>query len=204
MFKKLALGLFILSGVLLNAQGITTSAQTTQTTFDTVYWAAQPPAVQACRSTCTQSQATTLAAEGYSIDVPVDVWGWDAYLVMTLREQFGYTWVPALGQAPVACVPNLVCPGIPAYNPNTAPMGSIKVSTNPADFPAYVDPIPPGSTVAPASFVGPLNFGCVYVSLPGDPNANGAQVTIAGSVYTLTKIATPFGTEQWYTLNGCQ
>jgi len=49
---------------------------------DDVYWARQPAAVQKLRDVGDYGQrsqmAGQLAAEGYSIDTPVMVWGWDA------------------------------------------------------------------------------------------------------------------------------
>jgi hypothetical protein len=181
----------------------TTSSATAQAAFDTAYWASQPPAVAACKTPCTQAQATTLAADGYSVDVPIDVWGWDAFETMTLRAQFGYTWVPALGQTPICAAPGLVYPGCPAYNPNAPPAGSILVSTNPANYPPF-QPAPVNTAPAPISYVGGLNFGCVYIDLAGDPAINGAQVVKNGQTFTLSVVATPFGNERWYTLNGCQ
>ena len=98
------------------------------------YWAEQPPAVQALRDMPDDerfSAAQQLAKEGYSIDVPIMVWGWDPLVTMTLRQQEGYTWVPSGMQTN-----NFIGPGItnvwnlPSYDPNNPPPGSIQVSTD--------------------------------------------------------------------------
>lgn len=98
---------------------------------DDAYWSAQPPAVQQLRELTSESQrqalAATLTSQGYKIDVPIMVWGWDAAKVTALRQGYGYTWVPAMGQAPVQVAPGLTEPGLTAYNPNNPPPGSIAV-----------------------------------------------------------------------------
>ena len=74
-----------------------------------------------------QQLASQLAQEGYSIDVPVMVWGWDAGITTQLRETAGYTWVPSALQANVTEAPGLNTPGFTAYNPSNPPSGSILV-----------------------------------------------------------------------------
>jgi hypothetical protein len=103
-----------------------------QQTFDNAYWAAQPAPVQALRTMQNQEQraalATQLANEGYSIDVPIMVWGWDPSVVTSMRQADGYTWVPSALQNPVEDAPGLPNLGtVAAYNPNNAPAGSIAV-----------------------------------------------------------------------------
>jgi hypothetical protein len=71
--------------------------------------------------------AGQLAAEGYSIDVPVMVWGWDASKTTQLRQGFGYTWVPSAMQAPVSAAPGISGGSISPYDPNHPPVGSIQV-----------------------------------------------------------------------------
>ena len=106
--------------------------QDAQQAFDAAYWAAQPPAVQALRTMQDPEQrtvaATELAAEGYSIDVPIMVWGWDPSITTAMRQADGYTWVPSAMQNPVEDAPGL--PGYgntTGYNPNNPPAGSIAV-----------------------------------------------------------------------------
>jgi hypothetical protein len=97
---------------------------------DDAYWAAQPPAVRALRNMDDLDARRALAAEltskGYTIDVPIMVWGWSATKTMALRQQWGYTWVPSAGMAPVAVAPGLNVPGLPGYNP-APPPGAILV-----------------------------------------------------------------------------
>jgi len=98
--------------------------------FDEAYWAKQPAAVQELQNiddpTERELQAANLAAQGYTIDVPIMAWGWDPSKVTDLRQSFGYSWVPSAMQAPVEQAPGLTGFGQP-YNPNTPPTGSIAV-----------------------------------------------------------------------------
>lgn len=109
-----------------------TAATNPQQTFDNNYWAQQPAAVQALR-TMPESQRSTyaqqLASEGYSIDVPIMVWGWDPSIVTSMRQADGYTWVPSAMQNPVEVAPGLGAVGnLAAYDPKNPPPGSIAVS----------------------------------------------------------------------------
>ena len=99
---------------------------------DDAYWNAQPAAVQPLRTMANETQraelAQQLASEGYKIDVPIMVWGWDAAKTTALRQSYGYTWVPSLGeQASIPVAPGLTFPGLPSYDPNNPPPGSILV-----------------------------------------------------------------------------
>jgi hypothetical protein len=97
------------------------------------YWAMQPPAVQALRNTPEDQRlalAQQLAQQGYAIDVPIMVWGWDPLVTMSVRRDMGYTWVPSALQKPVSVVPGVSFPGSPSYDPNNAPPGSIQVTTD--------------------------------------------------------------------------
>lgn len=96
------------------------------------YWAEQPAAVQALRYMPTDERTTyaeQLASEGYTIDVPIMVDGLDPLATMITREIDGYTWVPSGLQANIPAGPGIDMPGVPAYNPNDPPAGSILVST---------------------------------------------------------------------------
>ena len=100
--------------------------------FDNAYWASQPAAVQALRTMQNPDQrtalATQLANEGYSIDVPIMVWGWDPSIVTSMRQADGYTWVPSALQNPVEAAPGLTGMGsIAAYDSKNPPAGSIAV-----------------------------------------------------------------------------
>jgi hypothetical protein len=108
------------------------------------YWAEQPVAVQALQDMPGDQRfaaAQDLAKQGYTIDVPIMVWGWDPLVTMTLRQNEGYTWVPSGLQ------PNIpIGPGVanvwnrPAYNANNPPPGSIMVSTDFAKGSNGLDP----------------------------------------------------------------
>ena len=102
-------------------------------TPDQAYWAEQPAAVQALQNMDPADRplaAMKLAQQGYSIDVPIMVWGWDPLTTMVERQNYGYTWVPSALQSPVPLPPGLSFPGLPTYDPNSPPAGSIKVSTD--------------------------------------------------------------------------
>jgi len=115
-----------------SATASTTTPADAQEAFDNAYWAQQPAAVQPLRDMQNQEQRTTLAtqlaSEGYSIDVPIMVWGWDPSLVTSMREADGYTWVPSALQNPIEAAPGFSGYGtVAAYNPNEPPAGSIAV-----------------------------------------------------------------------------
>jgi hypothetical protein len=71
--------------------------------------------------------AAQLSAQGYSIDVPIMVYGWDPAKITAARESYGYTWVPSAMQNPVAEAPGISTPGGNLYDPNKPPAGSIAV-----------------------------------------------------------------------------
>jgi hypothetical protein len=95
------------------------------------YWSKQPAAVQKLRNIDDPGQramtAAQLAADGYSIDVPVMVWGWEASKTTQLRQGFGYTWVPSAMQSPVSAAPGISGASIIPYDPAHPPPGSISV-----------------------------------------------------------------------------
>jgi hypothetical protein len=101
------------------------------TSADDAYWAAQPAAVQQLRGIQSmderQALGEQLANEGYSIDVPIMIWGRDAGKVTAARESYGYTWVPSALQQPLAAAPGITGGGITPYDPTNPPSGSIQV-----------------------------------------------------------------------------
>jgi len=110
----------------------TTSTPTSgSSSYSADYWAAQPTAVQALRNISDpnerQNQAAALAAQGYTIDVPIMVWDWDPQRTMELRGQYGYTWVPSALQPNVQIAPGLTMPGVEPYDADNPPEGSIAV-----------------------------------------------------------------------------
>jgi hypothetical protein len=100
-------------------------------TFDQSYWASQPAAVQQLQNIQDPTQRTQvaeqLAGKGYSIDVPIMVWGWDPGTTMAARQSMGYTWVPSAEQHPVEAAPGVAFAGEASYNPGQPPTGSITV-----------------------------------------------------------------------------
>jgi hypothetical protein len=178
---------------------------TTQQLFDAAYWASQPPEVQALISIADQeqraNQAATLASNGFTIDVPIMVWGWDPYLVMTMRAQFGYTWVPSALQPPVTIAPGAAQPGVVAYNPSDPPPGSITVSTNIADYPPFIaPPQPTPQTPAGDDPVGLQSVGNIYLSVPGETYADGATYTDSRGAFQKHIVVTPFGRSSYWEL----
>ena len=73
--------------------------------------------------------AQQLANQGYTIDVPIMVWGWDPLATMIARQNDGMTWVPSALQSNIPVAPGDSFPGLPSYNPNDPPAGSIQVTT---------------------------------------------------------------------------
>lgn len=142
---------------------------------DDIYWAAQPPAVRALRNVPSGAerdiQAQALAQGGYALDVAIMVWNWDAVTTMGVRQSLGFSWVPSALQAPLNG----------AIGTGAPPSGSIRVSTNAADYPPYDPPTPP--PVQATNLVGWQVFGNIYTFGPG-ALANGKFVVTEGQVVT--------------------
>lgn len=168
----------------------------TETDFNAAYWLSQPPPVQALQGQqqgdALTEAATNLAIQGYVIDVPIMVWCWDPFQVMTLRQQYGYTWVPSALQPNVAIAPGLGSPSAPPYDPNNPPAASIKVSTNIADYPPYKAPTAPVSTV-PTVLVGAQSLGSMYLTVTGDHSPDGTTYSDGRGTFVKHVIQTPFG-----------
>ena len=168
-----------------------------QTEFDQVYWASQPPEVRALPSIEDQNSRATraadLATKGFVIDVPIMVWSWDPYLVMKLRSDFGYTWVPAALQTPVTIAPGLSSPGTVPYDAAHPPSGSIRVSINAADYPPFDPPAVAPSPAATNDPVGPQSLGVLYNSVPGENFLDGAKFTDARGTFLKHVVISPFG-----------
>ncbi len=146
------------------------------------------------------NRAADLAQKGFTIDVPIMVWGWDPYLVMQLRVQFGYTWVPSALQPQVAVPPGL--PGfgnLPAYDPLHPPAGSIRVSLNVADYPPFDPPPPPAAQATPPEDpVGLQSVAALYLAVPGETYQDGAKFTDSRGTFVKHITITPFGrTNYW-------
>jgi hypothetical protein len=194
----------------------------TESNFDPIYWAHQPPVVAALAqlpvdvgsptSSGRTSVAIQLATTGYPIDGLIDINGWDPFLTMQMRQQYGWTWIPALLQTPVTIAPGLGVPGAITYNPNSPPAGSIKVSLNIGDlgvtswgdYPPFNPPVPVVTAPAalPTSCVGIALGAGYYAAVPacGAILKNGeqyAQDPRGAMVYHTG--STPFGSSAWFT-----
>jgi hypothetical protein len=176
---------------------------TVQTAFDKAYWASEPPELQALPAIADLTQRTTraavLATQGFIVDVPIMVWGWDPYLVMTMRENYGYTWVPSALQTNISVAPGITQPGAVAYDPTHPPPGSIKVSINIADYPPYNPPPAPAAQLpTDGDPVGPLSIGTLYLSVAGDTSPDGTKFTDSRGTFLKHVTITPFGrTNYW-------
>lgn len=175
------------------------------TLTDDIYWDAQPHPVQALRNMPVaiagdrDTAAMKLAQQGFAIDVPIMAWGWSPVCVMCERIQYGYTWTPTALQSPILLPPGLSFPGLPSYDPNHPPAGSIKVSVNAADYPAVDPPVPPPPPTA-TNVVGPHNFGKYYYPGPGAIGlTDGTQVTQNGVPYTYHLVAGLMGPSAFFT-----
>jgi len=119
----------------------------TEQEFNSAYWAATSPSVRALKDMENQQERALKAFEqatrGFVVDVPIMVWGWSPYLVMKMRQDYGYTWVPSALQSPVSMAPGLCVPGAVPYDPANPPAGSVKVSLDIADYPPFDPPAPP-------------------------------------------------------------
>jgi len=182
----------------------TTQTTTTQQQFDAAYWASQPPEIQALQAIADPDQRATQAAElatnGFTIDVPIMAWNWDPYLVMTMRAQAGYTWVPSALQPPVSIAPGVAQPGVVAYNPLDPPAGSIIVSTNIADYPPFTPPVQPPPQTPSSDPVGLQSIGDIYLTVPGETYPNGATFTDSRGTFQKNVVVTPFGRNSYWVL----
>jgi hypothetical protein len=97
------------------------------------YWAGQPAEVQELRSIQDPGQradqASALAKQGFSIDVPIMVWKWDPLSTMQYRKDLGYTWVPSMFQSSVSPFPGSTDPAY-GYDAAHPAKNSIAVRTD--------------------------------------------------------------------------
>ena len=177
--------------------------------FDDIYWAHQPPEVEALRtmtdSGLLYSRALQLAVEGFTIDLPIMLWRWDPLLVMQMRQSYGYTWVPSLLMAPIQMAPGVNVPGAMPYDPNDPPPGAIKVSTYPADYPPFSPPQPPppppGPPVQPEDVIGAPIVGMANMFYAVGAAINWADGTVATDTrgtFRLHRARRPMGDAVWF------
>lgn len=172
-----------------------------QEVFDSAYRLHQPPDLRTLidigEYDARVQRASVLAVQGFAVDVPIMVYGWDPYLVMKLRSEAGYTWVPTALQPAVTIAPGLGAPGAQAYDAKNPPKGSIKVSLDVADYPPY-DPPPSDVNVPVSDPVGPQALGTMYLSTVGDAYADGSRITENRGTFVKHVVVTPFGkTNYW-------
>lgn len=107
-----------------------------------IYWRSLDPIIQKLRTMKDAGErwayAQEIASRGYTVDMAIQV---DQEMlpqdVMRVRTNFGFTWVPAANQPNIPTMPGDDVPGLPAYDPNAPPDGSIKVSMDPDDYPPF-------------------------------------------------------------------
>lgn len=173
-----------------------------------IYWASRDPRIQALQKLNNVSsdgthprfdQAVVLAQQGLVINAVIDAWGTDAGQIMALWEFYGYTWVPSILQPGVQEAPGFNQPGLTPYDPNNPPAGSIKVSTDAADYPPFAEPEPPGPVDLTLTDVGgPIYPGSNVYSGIGDTQTvnDGEVITGSKGTFRATKTVyrSPFST----------
>lgn len=164
----------------------------TQAAFDALYWASKDPQLQKLTDipitpsgddplATRKTAAIQLATQGLVVDTQTMVWGWDPYLVMTLRGQFG-----------IASVSGVLGNGV------------IKTSLDPADYPPFHPPPPPppvSTSLVGASegfdSAGVEYFACAFGNLPLKDGQVYAADPRGPFVYHFR--INPFGGSQWFT-----
>ena len=140
-----------------------------------------PPLSQSARNALIGS----LQSQGVLIDEQIDYWGWDPYTTMVTRVGAGLNWVYPLGTGPSN--------PIAGNQAGPPPFGTIKVSTNPADFPPYNKTNPPSPVVFSVNPIGVLEVAYGQPNGIGDlyaqsPNWISTSTTWVDSRGTFTKI----------------
>ncbi len=173
--------------------------------FNKAYWASKTPEVAVLASMETFSaertaKAIELAKAGAKIDMEVDAWGSQPWYAMKNRKMYGYTWVPSILQPPVPVAPGLYFPGVPAYDPANPPVGSIKVSVDPKDYPPAVVEVtpPPVVTAVPAEPNWTLQAGGWAPVLPLDKSPNGTVYNGPKGKWVKTVLTNPWGQSAYW------
>lgn len=173
-----------------------------QQQFDAAYWLAQPPDVRNLQtiqdSTQREAKAADLAAKGFVIDVPIMVWAWDPYLVMKLRQDLGFTWVPSALLPNVTVAPGITQPGAAPYDPLHPPTHSIRVSTRIEDYPPFDPPAPAVPPVPVSTPVGLQALGNLYLPVAGETYPDGATFTDVRGTFVKHIAVSPFGRTMWW------
>ncbi len=183
--------------------------------FHRIYWASKHPAVRALRDMQPApgedaidllqkriAEGFRLASEGHILDKDIDIQFADVmsapWLLMQQRAANGYTWIPSALQPNIAMAPGISGPQSPAYDLKNPPRGSIKVSVDPADYPAFdppkvatplpADQSPVGAEIYPGMGVNR------YHSAPGDTYTVGAT----WRNFVKRGVVNPFGSSVWW------
>ncbi len=188
-------------------------------TFNTRYWAAQDPRIQA-RVTITpgvpspffepldEATARTLSDAGVVIDYNIMVIGWEPYDANFQRLLDGWLWSPNAFQPAPTIAPGVVMPGQVSYDPNHPPVGAISNSLNLLDYPpAIVQPAPapgPGFIDLVGEPTGTMyNWRPSYNSAPSTDSSaippNGMFFNPRGEFQKIL-IKTPFGAQIFWVL----
>lgn len=182
---------------------------TSSSEFNPAYWLSKPTELRVFDVNVTPDEesrvlrAQELLFKGFQIDVPIDIWGFDPFKTMLLRQQFGYTWVPAAGQPNLSqmgvAAPGLSSPGLGVYDPAHPPGGAIKVSIDLADYPPFDPPVvakpPAPADVLVGPYSGWANF---YEPVAGDRSPDGKRYEDARGKFIKHAYFTAFGFEsQW-------
>ncbi len=126
-------------------QGKTVFDQPNVTLTSDIYWASIP---HACKDTLLPARgsaeatpiARKLALAGCTIDVPIQVWGWDPVLVMATRQADGFQYV-ASGLMGYMAAPGQPLPGAIRVSVSAADYLSLEPIAAPPDTTSMVDKI---------------------------------------------------------------
>lgn len=122
---------------------------------DAIYRASRPDAVRALYAisvldqAARQNLAVSLTSQGYKINTPMDIWGWDAGKFMAYATQLGAKTIPAMNEAA----------------PGTIPV-SINADDYPPADPAPAPPAPPTSPIGAESTT-PGTYGVTQAAFNG-------------------------------------
>lgn len=184
-----------------------TPALTAEQIFDNAYEASLPPETRALLATPEQEdRAKALAMKGFIIDAPIMIWGEGPWRAMTIRQSYGFTWVPSMLQPPIEMAPGIQVPGQIPYDPANPPAGSIKVSTDPADFPPWPVPVVAAPPSTPAAqilgkqIVGTSNWFYVGPAAQTWPDGKLWTDPSTRNSYSLHVVQVPFGASKWWEL----
>ena len=168
---------------------------TDQAEFNRLYFASKPLRL---RQPVSSDVAMELALKGFIVDLEINVYGWDPYLIMSQRQRFGYTWYPNILQPIPTIAPGVGVPALAPYDPLHPPPGSIKVSLDSVDYPPF-DPPAPAPPPTSTKMVGPWSGRDNIYDVGHPAGPDGTSVEQDGVKYTFHSVATPFGHSAWYT-----